>query len=102
MTREFFYIENVEDEWSKPIISKIDNAEHNQLFHFSLSNLQTTEHASERNVTDQSDVLAPNNSTESAKKSLDGDNDEDDNDPGVTKQSCWDDVSRLMVDKKII
>lgn len=66
MEREFFYIEDKE-EWSPRIINQIDKEEHNDLFDFnSEANLYTTEEKDKKDCSEQSNILAPYNSTISA------------------------------------
>jgi len=65
MQREYFYIETKE-EWPEEIIEKKDAEEHNDLFEFTLANLNTTEPEYKKDCSEVSEVLAPYNSTISA------------------------------------
>lgn len=65
MQREYFYIENKED-WPEEIVKNKDVEEHNDLFEFTMANLNTTEEEYKKDCSEVSEVLAPYNSTISA------------------------------------
>lgn len=65
MRREFLYIETKED-WPseyKDYIRNLDKEEHEDLFEFTMANLNTTEENHKKDCSEHSEVLAPFNSS---------------------------------------
>ena len=70
MLREFVYLEK-ESDWQSDAAKQINKEEHDEMFKFGLSNLNSTEDASSKNCSEVSDILGPFNSTLSEKDDLD-------------------------------
>ena len=76
MLREFVYLEK-ESDWQSDAVRQINKEEHDEMFKFGLSNLNSTEDASSKNCSEVSDILGPFNSTLSEKDDLDSSNESD-------------------------
>jgi hypothetical protein len=65
MQRDYFFIETPDD-WPQEFINKVNKEEHEDLFEFTYRNLNTTQSDYKKDVSDQSEILAPFNSSQSA------------------------------------
>ena len=65
MQRDFFFIESPDD-WPQEFINNVNKEEHEDLFEFTYGNLNTTQSDYKKDVSDQSEILAPFNSSQSA------------------------------------
>jgi len=65
MQRDYFFIETPDD-WPQEFINNVNKEEHEDLFEFTYGNLNTTQSEYKKDVSDQSEILAPFNSSQSA------------------------------------